>query len=173
MKLPTINSAGLLGIAYYVFGAVLAVLAALVGVELIREYFPYALPVLEGLMEHLVRLSSDEYVGAFVRDRVFVSVVIGVAATLWVTHKWPTLIKTIGQALNPFARIGVATVSAVAAVLIALILAGPLGQSRSEGECVSSFQLSLDHAPSLVSNTSCGGGDHGRTSSDRSVHSDQ
>ncbi|MFB8115960.1 hypothetical protein ACFC51_08730 [Streptomyces sp. NPDC055962] len=165
MKLPTTNSAGLLGIAYYAFGAVLAVLAVLAGVELISEYFPYALPAIEGLVGDLIRLSSDKYVGAFVQDRVFVFIVIGVAFTLWVTHKWPTLVKTIGQALNPFARIGVATVSAVAAVLIALILAGPLGQSRSKGECISSFQLSLDQAPSLVSNTSCGGGDHGRNSS--------
>lgn len=166
MKLPTTNSGGWLGIAYYVSGAVLAILAALVGIGLINDYFPYALPALEWLMGRLVQLSSDEYVGAFVRDRVFVFAVIGVAFALWVTHKWPTLVKTIGQALNPFARVGVATVSAVAAVLIALILAGPLGQSKSEGECVSSFRLSVDHAPSLVSNTKCGGRDHGRDSGD-------
>ncbi|MFI9750222.1 hypothetical protein [Streptomyces collinus] len=159
MKLP---SAGWLGIAYYAFGAVLAILFALAGIEAINEYFPYVLPTLEWLIGRLVHLSSDEYVGAFVRDRLLVFAVFGVIFALWVTHKWPTLVKTIGQALNPFARVGVATVSAVAAVLIALILAGPLGQSKSEGECASSFHLSLDRAPSLVSNTTCEGGNRGR-----------
>lgn len=162
MKLPAFSNAGWLGIAYYAFGAVLAILAALFGFELINRYFPYVLPTLEWLIAHLVQLSSDEHVGAFVRDRVFVFALIGVVFVLWVTHKYPTLVKTIGQALNPFARVGVATVSAVAAVLIALILAGPLGQSKSGGECASSFRLSLDRAPSLVSNTTCGGGDHDR-----------
>jgi flagellar biosynthesis protein FlhB len=161
VKLPAAN-AGWLGIAYYVFGAVLAILFTLAGIEAINEYFPYVLPSLEWFIGRLVRLSSDEYVGDFVRDRLLVFAVIGVVFVLWVTHKWPTLVKTIGQALNPFARVGVATVSAVAAVLIALILAGPLGQSKSEGECASSFHLSLDHAPSLVSNTTCEGGKHGR-----------
>ncbi|WP_144055261.1 hypothetical protein [Streptomyces viridosporus] len=162
MKLPATNNAGWLGIAYYAFGAVLAILFTLAGIEAINEYFPYVLPSLEWFIGRLVRLSSDEYVGAFVRDRLLVFAVIGVVFVLWVTHRWPTLVKTIGQALNPFARVGVATVSAVAAVLIALILAGPLGQSKSEGECASSFHLSLDRAPSLVSNTSCEGGKHGR-----------
>ena len=161
MKLPAAN-AGWLGIAYYAFGAVLAILFTLAGIEAINEYFPYVLPSLEWFIGRLVRLSSDEYVGAFVRDRLLVFAVIGVVFVLWVTHKWPTLVKTIGQALNPFARVGVATISAVAAVLIALILAGPLGQSKSEGECASSFHLSLDRAPSLVSNTTCEGGKHGR-----------
>ncbi|MFF9670430.1 hypothetical protein ACF1GS_01835 [Streptomyces eurythermus] len=162
MKLPATNNAGWLGIVYYTSGAILAILASLFGFELINKYFPYVLPTLEWLVAHLVQLSSDEHVGAFVRDRLFVFAFIGVVFVLWVTHKWPTLVKTIGQALNPFARVGVATVSAVAAVLIALILAGPLGQSKSGGKCSSSFHLSLDHAPSLVSNTTCGGGDHGR-----------
>lgn len=157
MKLPASN-AGWIGIAYYVFGAVLAVLVAAAGAEVINNYFPYVLPTLEWLFRRLVRLSSDEYVGAFVRDRLLVFAAIGLIFVFWVTHKWPTLVKTIGQALNPFARVGVATVSAVAAVLIALILAGPLGQSKSEGECASSFHLSLDRAPSLVSNTTCEGG---------------
>ncbi|MER7395479.1 hypothetical protein ABT381_08180 [Streptomyces sp. NPDC000151] len=134
----------------------------MLGIELISKYFPYAWPALEWFIGRLVQLSSDEYVGAFVRDRVLVFAVIGMAFVLWVTHKWPTLVRTIGQALNPFARIGVATVSAIAAVLIAIILAGPLGQSKSGGECASSFRLSLEHAPSLVSNTKCGGGDNGR-----------
>jgi hypothetical protein len=163
VKLPVTSNAGWLGISHYAFGAVLAILVALLGLELIDKCFPYLLPTLEWLIAHLVQLSSDEHVGAFVRDRVFVFAFIGVVFVLWVTHKWPTLVKTIGQALNPFARVGVATVSAVAAVLIALILAGPLGQSKSGGECSSSFRLSLDRTPSLVSNTTCGGGgDHDR-----------
>ncbi|MGV2918621.1 hypothetical protein [Streptomyces alfalfae] len=161
MKLPAANS-GWLGIAYYAFGAVLAILLTLTGIGVINDYFPYVLPSLEWFIGRLVHLSSDDYVGSFVRDRLFVFAIIGVAFFLWVTHKWPTLVKTIGQALNPFARVGVATVSAVAAVLIALILAGPLGQSKSEGECASSFHLRLDRAPSLVSNTTCEGGKHGR-----------
>jgi hypothetical protein len=134
--------------------------------ELINKYFPYTLPAIEWLIGRIAQFSSDEYVGTFVRDRVLVFTVIGIGFTLWVTHKWPTLVKTIGQALNPFARIGVATVSAAAAVLIALILAGPLGQSKGEGECISSFHLSLNQDPSLVSNTSCSGRDSGRTSGD-------
>jgi hypothetical protein len=162
VKLPFVNNVGWLGIAYYAFGAVLAILFTLAGIEVINDHFPYVLPALEWFIGRLVRLSSDDYVGAFVRDRLLVFAVIGVIFVLWVTHKWPTLVKTIGQALNPFARVGVATVSAVAAVLIALILAGPLGQSKSQGECASSFQLSLDRAPSLVSNTTCEGGKHGR-----------
>ncbi|MFK0062330.1 hypothetical protein ACIQTN_24205 [Streptomyces werraensis] len=162
MKLPSVNDVGWLGIAYYAFGAVLAVLLTLAGIEAINEYFPYVLPTLEWFLGRLVQLSSDDYVGSFVRDRLLVFAVIGVVFVLWVTHKWPTLVKTVGQALNPFARVGVATVSAVAAVLIALILAGPLGQSRSEGQCASSFQLSLDSAPSLVSNTTCEGGKRDR-----------
>ncbi|MER6016098.1 hypothetical protein [Streptomyces bluensis] len=162
MKLPSVNNLGWLGIAYYAFGTVLAILFTLAGIEVINDYFPYVLPTLEWFIGRLVRLSSDEHVGAFVRDRLLVFAVIGVVFVLWVTHKWPTLVKTIGQAINPFARVGVATVSAVAAVLIALILAGPLGQSKSEGECASSFQLSLDRAPSLVSNTTCEGGKRGR-----------
>lgn len=160
MKLPTASN--WLGIANYALGAVLAILFILAGVEVINGYFPYALPALEALLRRMVQLSSDEYVGEFVRDRLLVFALIGVVFVLWVTHKWPTLVKTVGQALNPFARIGVATVSAVAAVLIALILAGPLGQSKSEGECASSFRLSLDHAPSLVSSTTCDGGNRGR-----------
>ncbi|WP_328224115.1 MULTISPECIES: hypothetical protein [unclassified Streptomyces] len=162
MKLPSANNASWLGIAHYAFVAILAILVTLAGIEAINEYFPYVLPTLEWFIGHLVRLSSDEYVGAFVRDRLLVFAAIGVIFILWVTHKWPTLVKTIGQALNPFARVGVATVSAVAAVLIALILAGPLGQSKSQGECASSFHLSLDRAPSLVSNTTCEGGKNGR-----------
>lgn len=162
MKLPTASGAGWLGIAHYVFGAVLAILLAAAGVEVISNSFPSVWPTLEWLARRAVLLSSDEYVGSFVRDRVLVFAVIGVAFVLWVTHKWPTLIKTLGQVMNPFARVGVATVSAVAAVLIALILAGPLGQSKSEGECASSFHLDLNRAPSLVSNTTCEGGGYGR-----------
>ncbi|MFI8441587.1 hypothetical protein ACIGKG_13255 [Streptomyces rochei] len=162
MKLPFVNNVGWLGIAYYAFGAVLAILFTLAGIAVINDHFPYVLPTLEWFVGRLVHLSSDEYVGAFVRDRLLIFAVIGVIFVLWVTHKWPTLVKTIGQALNPFARVGVAAVSAVAAVLIALILAGPLGQSKSQGECASSFHLSLDRAPSLVSNTTCEGGKHGR-----------
>jgi hypothetical protein len=165
VKLPN-NQGGWLGVAQYVLGIALAVLAFLFVGELINEYFPYALPAAEWLIRRIAQLSSDEYVGAFVRDRVLVFTVIGIGFTLWVTHKWPTLVKTIGQALNPFARIGVATVSAAAAVLIALILAGPLGQSKSEGQCTSSFQLSLNRDPSLVSDTSCSGRGSGRTSGD-------
>ncbi len=162
MRLPSANNAGWLGIAYYACGAVLAILVMLAGIDAINDYFPYVLPTLEGLIWYLVRVSSDEYVGDFVRDRLLFFAVIGVVFVFWVTHKWPTLVKTIGQALNPFARVGVATVSAVAAVLIALILAGPVGQSKSGGDCASSFHLSLDRAPSLVSNTTCEGGKHGR-----------
>jgi flagellar biosynthesis protein FlhB len=150
---------GLIDIVYSVSRAILAALLILVGVGLIQRIFPNAFPEITKLVAYVVRLTSDGHVVAFVRDRLFVFGVIGVAFVLWVTHKWPTLIKTVGQALNPFARIGVATVSAIAAVLVALILAGPLGQSRSKGECESSFRLNLDSAPSLVSNTKCGEGD--------------
>jgi hypothetical protein len=166
VRIPNANNAGWLGIVYYACGAALAILLTLVGVELIGKYFPYVMPTIEWLAGWLVQISSDEFVGGFVGDRILVFAVIGVAFSLWVTHKWPTLIKTVGQALNPFARPGVATVSAAAAVLVALILAGPLGQSKSEGGCISSFQLSLDEAPSLVSNTTCSKGDSGRTSRD-------
>lgn len=165
MKLPTASATALLGLAQGILGVTLAILVALFGIDLIQEHFPDAFPTVGSLLRHLVQLSSDEYVAAFIRDRVVVFAVVGVAFVLWVTHKWPTLVKTVGQALNPFARIGVATVSAVAAVLVALILAGPLGQSRTKGECVSAFRLRLDQAPSLVSNTACDGGDHGRTPS--------
>ncbi|MFD7277037.1 hypothetical protein ACFV80_08250 [Streptomyces sp. NPDC059862] len=143
---------------YAVLRVILAVLLVLFGVELIRYYFPNAFPEAVEFIEYAVQLSSDEYVAAFVRDRLLVFAGVGVVFVLWVTHKWPTLIKTVGQALNPFARVGVATVSAVAAILVALILAGPLGQSRSKGECESSFSFTWDNAPSIVSNTECGGG---------------
>ncbi|MFF0625034.1 hypothetical protein [Streptomyces sp. NPDC004296] len=162
MKLPTISAAALLGLAQGVFAAALAALVALFSIGLIGEQFPDAFPAVGRFLERLVQLSSDEYAAAFIRDRLLVFGVIGVAFLLWVTHKWPTLVKTIGQALNPFARVGVAAVSAVAAVLVALILAGPLGQAKTKGECTSSFRLRLDHAPSLVSNTACGEGGHGR-----------
>ncbi|MFE4870774.1 hypothetical protein [Streptomyces sp. NPDC056682] len=148
--------------AEYVFGAILAFFFILVGIDLANHYFPYALPSLELLIGKLVQLSTDQYVGSFVRDRLLAFALIGVVFVLWVTHKWPTLVKTIGQALNPFARIGVATVSAAAAVLIALILAGPLGQSKSDGECTSSFHLSLGRESALASNTKCDGGNRGR-----------
>lgn len=162
MRFLSGGSTGWLGIVHYVLGAILAFFLILVGIDLVNDYFPYALPSLELLIERVAQLSTDDHVGSFVRDRLLVFALIGVAFVLWVTHKWPTLVKTIGQALNPFARIGVATVSAVAAVLIALILAGPLGQSKSDGECTSSFHLSLGHEPTLASNTECDGGDHGR-----------
>jgi hypothetical protein len=150
---------GLIEIVYSVSRAILAALLILFGVGLIQKILPNAFPEGVKFVEHVVRLTSDEHVSAFVGDRVLVFGVVGVASVLWVTHKWPTLIKTVGQALNPFARIGVATVSAIAAVLVALILAGPLGQSRTKGECESSFHLTVNNAPSLVSNTKCGGGD--------------
>lgn len=166
MKLPTISAAALLGLAQGVLGVTLAALFALFSVELISEKFPEAIPAVGRFFVDLLELSSDEYVASFVRDRVLVFAVIGIAFALWVTHKWPTLVKTLGQALNPFARIGVATVSAVAAVLVALILVGPLGQSKTKGECVSSFELRVDHTPSLVSNTACGEGSRGRNPGD-------
>ncbi|WP_327662236.1 MULTISPECIES: hypothetical protein [unclassified Streptomyces] len=162
MRLPTGGNSRWLGIAQYAFGSIIAIYFTLVAIALIDSQFPNALPSLETLIGRLIQLSTDEYVGSFVRDRFLVFALIGVMFLLWVTHKWPTLIKTIGQALNPFARIGVATVSAVAAVLIALILAGPLGQSRSDGECTSSFRLSLSNEPALASNTECSGGGRGR-----------
>ncbi|WP_327682089.1 hypothetical protein [Streptomyces sp. NBC_00467] len=143
---------------------VFSIFLILFGVALVQQFFPNFVPEAAQFAEYVVQLSSDEYVAAFVRDRVLVFSLVGVAFILWVTHKWPTLVKTAGQALNPFARVGVAAVSAAAAVLVALILAGPLGQSRSEGECESSFSLSLDGAPSLVSNTKCGGGGGGGNS---------
>jgi flagellar biosynthesis protein FlhB len=154
---------GLIDIAYSVLRAILAALLILFGIGLIQRLFPNAFSDIVRFVEYVVQLSSDEHVARFVRDRLLVFGVLAVAFVLWVTHKWPTLIKTMGQALNPFARVGVATVSAAAAVLVALILAGPLGQSRSKGECESSFRLSLENVPSLVSNTKCGGG--GRDSS--------
>lgn len=149
---------GLIEIAYSVLRVILAALMIFFSIGLIHRFFPNAVPEIAKFIDYVVQLSSDEHVATFARDRILVFAVVGVAFLLWVTHKWPTLIKTAGQALNPFARIGVATVSAVAAVLVALILAGPLGQSRSKGECESSFQLSLNKAPSLVSKTKCGGG---------------
>jgi hypothetical protein len=152
---------GIVDIAYSVLRAILAALCVLFGIGLIQRIFPNAFPDIARFAKYVVQLSSDEMVAPFVRDRLLGFCIVGIAFVLWVTHKWPTLIKTIGQALNPFARIGVATVSAVAAVLVALILAGPLGQSRSKGECKSSFRVSLDNAPSLVSNTQCGGGGRG------------
>lgn len=164
MRFPTSIPSGLIDIIEAVLRVVLSVLLILLGIALIQRVFPHAVPEAMKLVEYVVQLSSDEYVTAFVRDRVLVFALVGVAFVLWVTHKWPTLIKTAGQALNPFARVGVATVSAAAAVLVALILAGPLGQSRSEGECESSFSLSLDGAPSLVSNTKCRGGGGGGNS---------
>ncbi|GGY69618.1 hypothetical protein GCM10010363_58580 [Streptomyces omiyaensis] len=163
MKLPTIGAAALLGLAQAILGVTLAVLVALFSVDLISKQFPEAIPTVGQFLGDLLELSSDRYVASFVRDRVLVFVVIGIAFVLWVTHKWPTLVKTIGQALNPFARVGVAAVSAAAAVLVALILAGPLGQSRTKGECVSSFELRVDRTPSLVSNTACGEGEDGGT----------
>ncbi|MER7227470.1 hypothetical protein [Streptomyces rubradiris] len=149
---------------YAVLRVILAVLLILFGIEMIQYYFPDAFPEAVEFIEYAVRLSSDKYVAAFVGDRLLVFAGFGVVFVLWVTHKWPTLIKTAGQALNPFARIGVATVSALAAVLVALILAGPLGQSRSKGECESSFSFTWDKAPSIVSSTECGGGESGRGS---------
>ncbi|MEU9255223.1 hypothetical protein AB0D66_25645 [Streptomyces sp. NPDC048270] len=160
------NSGGPLGIAQGILGLTFAVLVVLFGIQLIGDQFPDALPAVGWFLGRLIQLSSDEYVAEFMGDRVLVSGLVGVALLLWVTHKWPTLIKTIGQALNPFARIGVAAVSAVAAVLVALILAGPLGQSKTKGECTSAFRLNLDNAPSLVSNTTCGGGVRDQTSRD-------
>ncbi|GAA2489815.1 hypothetical protein GCM10023100_44930 [Actinocorallia cavernae] len=165
MKPSTDGFAGLLGLAQTVLGVILAILGILFGVDLIGEVSPGALPATGRFLSLLMQLSTDRYVAAFMRDRVVVFAVIGIAFVLWVTHKWPTLVKTIGQALNPFARLGVATVSAIAAVLVALILAGPLGQSRAKGGCVSSFHLSLNHALSLVSNTKCGEEGNGRASS--------
>ncbi|MFF4751767.1 hypothetical protein ACWD5R_20375 [Streptomyces sp. NPDC002514] len=157
--------AGLLGLAQNVLGFILAVLGILFGLNLVDELSPGALPAVGQFFGRLVQLSSDKYVAGFMRDRVVLFAVIGVAFVFWVTHKWPTLIKTIGQALNPFARVGVATVSAIAAVLVALILAGPLGQARAKGECVSTFHLTLNHALSLASDTTCGEGQNGRTAS--------
>lgn len=164
MKLPTGIPSGLFDLVEAVLRFVLSVLLILFGVALIQRIFPNAAPEALRFANYVVRLSTDEYVVGFVQDRLFVFVLVGVAFVLWVTHKWPTLIKTVGQALNPFARVGVATISAAAAVLVALILAGPLGQSRSGGECESSFSLSLDGAPSLMSNSKCGGGGDGRDS---------
>lgn len=162
MKLPTVSAAALLGLAQGVLGVTLAALATLFSIDLISDHFPGAIPAVGQFFGDLLELSSDEYVASFIRDRLLLFTVIGIAFVLWVTHKWPTLVKTIGQALNPFARVGVAAVSAVAAVLVALILAGPLGQSRTKGECVSSFELRVNGTPSLVSNTACGEGSHGR-----------
>ncbi|MBQ0983077.1 hypothetical protein KBZ10_00680 [Streptomyces sp. F63] len=161
MRFLTDMPSGLLGALYSVSRALLVVLLLIFGVELIRQVFPDAVTDAAKVIEYAVQFSSDDYVATFVRDRLFVFAVVGVALILWMTHKWPTLIKTAGQALNPFARIGVATVSAVAAVLVALILAGPLGQSRSQGECESSFSFNWGSQPSLASNTKCRGGGNG------------
>jgi hypothetical protein len=163
VKFSSDGWAGLLGIAHSVLGVILAILGILFGIDLIGEVSPDALPAAGRFFSRLVQLSSDRHVAAFMRDRLVVFAIVGMAFILWVTHKWPTLVKTIGQALNPFARLGVATVSAVAAVLVALILAGPLGQSKAKGVCVSSFHLNLNHTLSLVSNTTCGGRESGRT----------
>lgn len=164
MKFPTGIPVGLLDAAYAVLRVILSILLALFGIGLIQRLYPNALTDAAKLIEYAIHLSSDRYVATFVRDRLLVFAVIGIAFILWITHKWPTLIKTVGQALNPFARIGVATVSAIAAVLVALILAGPLGQSHSKGECASSFRMSWHGAPSIVSSTTCGG-DRGGSSS--------
>lgn len=157
MKLSNFKASTLVELAHNVLGVILASLLGLVGLEIIGDLYPRALPALRWFLKLLVRLSSDDYAGPFIGDRLIVFTVISIAFVLWVTHKWPTLVKTIGQALNPFARLGVAALSASAAVLVALILAGPLGQSKSEGECASSFRLSVDDAPSLMSNTTCRG----------------
>lgn len=166
MRLPTGIPSGLLDVIDAVLRVILSGLMILFGIGLVQRIFPNAFPDAVRLIKYAVQLSSDEHVATFVRDRLLVFAVIGIAFVLWVTHKWPTLIKTAGQALNPFARVGVATVSAVAAVLVALILAGPLGQSRSKGECESSFSLSWHSSPSIVSNTKCGGSGNGGNTGD-------
>ncbi|WP_148085159.1 hypothetical protein [Streptomyces sp. 2132.2] len=165
MKFPKIDG-DWLGIAKFVLGVLFAVWIGALGVDLISEVFPEAWPAIGWLLSQVVRLSSDEYIGTFVRDRFLLFGLIGVACVLWVTNKWPTLLKIAAQAFNPFARVGVAAVSAIAAVLVALILAGPLGQSRTKGECTSDFRLDLNSRPSLVSNTKCGEVGRGKTSGD-------
>nr|WSW45778.1 hypothetical protein OG296_23215 [Streptomyces sp. NBC_01001] len=165
MKFPKIDG-DFLGIAKFVLGVLIAVWVAALGFDLIAEVFPEAWPTIGWLLGQVMRLSSDEYVGTFVADRFLLFGLIGVACILWVTHKWPTLLKVVAQAFNPFARVGVAAVSAIAAVLVALILAGPLGQSRTNGECTSDFRLDLNSRPSLVSNTKCGEVSRGKTSGD-------
>ncbi|MFF5283032.1 hypothetical protein [Streptomyces sp. NPDC013171] len=156
MKSPRLDTNALLSIAQTILGLLLAIAVGAVGVSAINDGFPEVWPAIGWFITQTVKLSSDDYVGTFVRDRILLFALLGAAFILWVTHKWPTLLKTVAQSFNPFARLGVATVSAIAAVLVALILAGPLGQSKSGGECTSSFQLSLNSEPSLESNTSCG-----------------
>lgn len=150
------DTGALLSVAQTVLGVLFAIGAGAFGVGAINDLFPEAWPAIGWFISEAARLTSDDYVGVFVRDRILVFVLVGVAFVLWITHKWPTLLKTVAQSFNPFARLGVATVSAIAAILVALILAGPLGQSKSGGECTSSFQLTLNGDPSLASNTSCG-----------------
>lgn len=156
MKSPRVDTGALLSVAQTVLGLLLAIFVGAIGVSVISEEFPEVWPAIGWFIGQAVRLTSDDYVGVFVRDRILLFVLVGAAFVLWVTHKWPTLLKTVAQSFNPFARLGVATVSAIAAILVALILAGPLGQSKSGGECTSSFQLTLNGEPSLASNTSCG-----------------
>lgn len=164
MKSPKLDTSALLSVAQTTLGVLLAIAVGTAGVSVISEGFPETWPAIGWFISQAIRLSSDDYVGVFVRDRLFLFAIFGVAFVLWVTHKWPTLLKTVAQSFNPFARLGVAAVSSIAAILVALILAGPLGQSRSGGECVSDFQITLNSEPSMESNTSCGKARHGENS---------